>query len=189
MTALVTQVNSAIVTALAADQTAAIAAAVTTGLTSALSTAVTEEIVRTLTGGTSKNAPAFVRRANIGYGVVTAAVTAKDGSGALVTCFTAGVNGSRLDQLIFISAQATRAASSAMTGTIFLTDTAGANPQLFSEIVLPTLTPSTTVAGQIQTISFYNGLKLSAGQLVQAAISVYAGAQDRYVVWGIGGDY
>lgn len=120
---------------------------------------------------------------------ITAANTASDGSGALVTLFTAGVNGSRVDSIIFRNAQATAAASSAMVGKIFLTDTAGANPRLIEEIAIATATRSTTAIGAYSTVNFLNGLIIAPGQIIKVCQSVYAGAQDLNHVIAKGGDY
>ena len=48
-------------------------------------------------------APIFVLTPNIGFGRITAANTTSDGSGALITIFTAGANGSRLDFISIIN--------------------------------------------------------------------------------------
>ena len=55
--------------------------------------------------------PIFTLTPNIGLASVAAANTASDGSGTLVTLFTAGVNGSRLNSIICRNAQASPAAS------------------------------------------------------------------------------
>lgn len=133
--------------------------------------------------------PIFVLTPNLTSATVAAANTARDGSGTLVTLFTAGTNGSRLDFVTFNSAQATAAASSAMVGRIFVTDAAGANPVLLAEVALPTITASNTVIGQTQTIAFNNGLILASGQIVKCTISVFAGVQDQYQVTARGGNY
>lgn len=137
----------------------------------------------------ANQAPIFVLTPKCPSVTLAAANTARDGSGTLGTLFTAGTNGSRLDFVTFTSAQATPAASSAMVGRIFLTDTSGLNPVLIAEVVLATVTPSNTAAGQQQTVAFSNGLILASGQIVKVAISVYAGVQDQYQVIARGGDY
>jgi len=133
--------------------------------------------------------PLFAGICVASVGAIAASNTARDGSGALVTIYTAGINGDRIDRITFISAQATAAASSSMVGRIFITDTAGANPQLYWETVLPTLTPSNTVIGQRQQLTIAGGLNLDAGQIIKATISVYAGVQDRYVCFAEGGNF
>ena len=135
------------------------------------------------------SAPIFVGTPRTEIAEITAANTARDGSGTLVTLFTAGTSGSRVDFVTFNSAQATPAASSAMVGRVFITNTSGTNPVLLSEIALPTITASNTVIGQTQTIFYSNGLLLDAGQQLKVTISVYAGVQDKFQVIARGGDY
>jgi hypothetical protein len=120
---------------------------------------------------------------------IAAANTARDGSGALVTSFTAGASGSRLDFITFTSAQATAAASSLRIMRVFLTDTSGLNPRLISEVSLPAVTASNTAIGATATITFTNGLVIAAGQLIQTTQSVYAGVQDQTDVLSRGGDF
>jgi hypothetical protein len=133
--------------------------------------------------------PIFVGTPRTETAELTAANTARDGSGTLATLFTAGTSGSRVDFVTFNSAQATPAASSAMVGRVFVTNTSGLNPVLLSEIALPTITASNTVIGQTQTIFYSNGLLLDSGQQLRVAISVYAGVQDKFQVIARGGDY
>ena len=131
-----------------------------------------------------------IRAPNIGSCVLAAANVAKDGTGALGTPFTPGSNGSMLLRVYFNSAQLSRAANSAMTGCLFLTDSAGANPYFLAEIALPVVTGSTTAIGASRVISFaYDELFLPPGVLLKASISVYAGVQDRIVVVAVGGNF
>ena len=120
---------------------------------------------------------------------IAAANTARDGSGTLVTSFTAGASGSRLDFITFTSAQLTPAASSLRIMRVFLTDTSGLNPRLISEVSLPAVTASNTAIGATATITFTNGLVIAAGQIVQTTQSVYAGVQDQTDVLSRGGDF
>jgi len=120
---------------------------------------------------------------------IAAANTARDGSGTLVDLFTAGANGSRIDFITFISAQATPAASAARVQRVFLTDTAGLNPRLVQEIVLPAVTASATAIGATSTITFTNGLVINAGQIVKVSQSVYGSANDQTQAIARGGDY
>ena len=133
--------------------------------------------------------PIFVLTPNVGQQRLAAANTARDGSGTVPTAFTAGASGSRVDRIVFTSAQATAAASSAMVGRIFISDTAGANFRLYKEIAIVTATASTTVVGATQTITNTNGLILKSGQLLGCTISVYAGVQDQMDVTCEGGDF
>ncbi len=155
--------------------------------------------------------PVFVLVPNVGQGRITGVNTARDGSGSnIVTIFTAGTNGSRVDRIKLISAQASAAASSTMCWRIFVTDNAGSNPRLLIEIPVTGTTSSTTAIGSFgladfvngvtivtattTTVTIYNnaiigGLILKAGQVMQVAQSVYAGAQDQTDVTVFGGDF
>lgn len=133
--------------------------------------------------------PLFTLTPNIGRARLAAANTARDGSGSLVTAFTAGTNGSRVDSVTWTSAQATAAASSAMVAKIFITDTSGANPRMLAELAVPTLTPSTTVIGATVTYYFPGGLFMQSGALLQVCQSIFAGVQDQMDIIARGGDY
>jgi hypothetical protein len=137
----------------------------------------------------ANTSPIFTLVPNATVSTIAAANTARDGSGTLVTAFTAGTNGSRLDFIIFTSSQATAGASSARVQRVFLTDTSGLNPTIISEIVLSAVTASTTAIGATATITFTNGLILKSGQVVKVAQSVYASAADNTSVLARGGDY
>jgi hypothetical protein len=72
-------------------------------------------------------------------GQVSTANTARDGTGTLATIFTAGSSGSRIDD-IKIQATGTTTAGAVR---LFLHD--GTNARLYDEILVPAITPSTTV--------------------------------------------
>jgi hypothetical protein len=76
-------------------------------------------------------------------GQVSTANTARDGTGTLATIFTAGItagsSGSRIDD-IKIQATGTTTAGAVR---LFLHD--GTNARLYDEILVPAITPSTTV--------------------------------------------
>lgn len=153
----------------------------------------------------ANTAPLYTLTPNLSSATVAAANTARDGSGTLVTLFTAGTNGSRLDMIKFTSAQLSAAASSTMVVRVFVTDNAGANPRLILESVMTTLTPSTTVIGSVVVLdlmngttlnnttvtqnNFYGGLNLASGQIVKVTQSIFAGVQDQNHVFAKGGDY
>ena len=133
--------------------------------------------------------PIFTLTPNATVSNVAAANTARDGSGALVTAFTAGANGSRIDFITFTSSQATPAASAARVMRIFLTDTNGANPRLIGEIVLSAVTASNTAIGSTSTFTFTNGLIIRSGQIIKVSQSIYGSAADATDVLTRGGDY
>lgn len=148
--------------------------------------------------------PIFVLTPNTAQSRISAANTARDGSGSLVTAFTAGSNGSRVESITFTSAQVIAAASSSMVVRVFVTDNAGANPRLLCEGALTGVTASNTAIGATITFDFNTGTVLPAntlligirtpiilvsGQLIKVCQSVYAGAQDQNDVIIRGGDF
>lgn len=132
--------------------------------------------------------PIFTLIPNASLCNIAAANTARDGSGTLVTAFTAGTNGSRVDFITFTSSQATPALSQARVQRVFLTDVSGANPRLISEVVLPAVTASNIAIGATATITFTNGLVIKSGQLIQVSQSLYT-SNDATDVLVRGGDY
>lgn len=143
---------------------------------------------------TTANYPRYIDVPILGQAAVTAANTARDGSGTLVDLFTAGSSdagskGSRVERIVWISAQATAAASSAMVGRVYVTDSSGSNPKLRAEVAIATATASNTAIGALATITFSGGLILPKGCKIQVAQSVYAGVQDKMHVTAEGGDF
>jgi hypothetical protein len=133
--------------------------------------------------------PIFSQTPKLGRAVLAAANTARDGSGTIPTAYTAGSNGAYIKKVVFTSAQATAAASSAMVGRVFTSIDAGTTWDLRAEVAITTVTASNTAIGATSTISFTDGLQLTASALIGVTISVYAGAQDRMQVLVEGGDY
>jgi len=133
--------------------------------------------------------PIFVLTPNFSTAASAAANTASDGSGALVTLFTAGANGSLITSIKASNAQIAALLSSSMVVRVFVTDTIGANPRLVSEAALPAATRSLTAVGATVTINFLGGLQLAAGQIVKVCQSAYAGVQDLTHFSAQGGDY
>jgi len=133
--------------------------------------------------------PIFTLTPNAAVSTIAAANTARDGSGTLVTAFTAGANGSRVDFITFTSSQATAAASAARVQRVFLTDTSGLNPTLIQEIVLAAVTASTTAIGATSTITFTNGLVIASGQIIKVSQSIYGSAADGTATLVRGGNY
>jgi TRAP-type mannitol/chloroaromatic compound transport system substrate-binding protein len=115
--------------------------------------------------------------------------TASDGSGTLVTLFTAGPQGSRVERITATNAQVSAAASTANVIRVFLTDTSGNNPRLIAEAALPAATRTTAVIGATVTITFLNGISLASGQLLKVCQAVYAGVQDLTHFVAYGGDF
>ena len=133
--------------------------------------------------------PIFPRSPVIGRARLSAAVTASNGSGSLTTLLTAGASGSRVDYITFTNSQLAMAASSAMVGKVFLSNTAAADPYIIAEVAIATVTRSATAVGATQTITFAGGLVIPSGSVISVAQSVYAGAQDQFDVIARGGHY
>lgn len=115
---------------------------------------------------------------------VTAATTDRTGATTtnLVELLTAGTDGTKITQ-IGAKVAGTNAATLVL---IFITDTAGANPKLFDEIALASVTASTTVTSQRQ-VTAYSDLQLKSGQKVLVGITV--AVTDGVNVFTIKGDY
>lgn len=133
--------------------------------------------------------PVFTLTPNIGICNVAAANTASDGSGALVTLFTAGAQGSMVFRIRYTNAQASAAASSAMVIKFFITDTGGANPTLLCEAALPVITRTVAVIGATGIYTFTDGVVIPSGTLIKVCQSVYAGVQDLMHYAAEGGNF
>ena len=133
--------------------------------------------------------PIFTLVPNCPSATIAAANTSRDGSGALVTLFTAGANGSLISRIVFTNSQATAGISALKVCRIFVTDTAGANPKLRGEILLPALTASNTVIGATATFTFTDNLVIKSGQIVKVSQSLCATALENTDVFAEGGDY
>ena len=81
-------------------------------------------------------------------GQVSTANTARDGTGTIATIFTAGSNGSRVDD-IWITATGTTTAG---VVRLFIND--GTNTRLWQEVMVTAATPSTTV--QVFNTALFN---------------------------------
>ena len=93
---------------------------------------------------------------------VSVANTARNGTGTIVTVFTAGASGSRIDD-IYITATGTTTAG---VVRLFLND--GTNTYLFEEILVTAITPSTTVQ-VFQSVQLNLGLVLANGWSLRAS--------------------
>jgi len=133
--------------------------------------------------------PIFTLTPKIGIATVAAANTESDGTGVLVTLFTAGAQGSRIERIRYANAQSSAAASSAMVVRFFVSDTGGINPTLLVEVAVPAATRTVAVVGAGNVYTFTNGLSIPSGTIISVIQSVYAGAQDLMHYVAEGGDY
>jgi hypothetical protein len=93
---------------------------------------------------------------------VSVANTARNGTGTIVTVFTAGASGSRIDD-IYITATGTTTAG---VVRLFLND--GTNTYLFEEILVTAITPSTTVS-VFQAVLLNQAIVLASGWSLRAS--------------------
>jgi hypothetical protein len=84
--------------------------------------------------------PAFASVPKVAFGQVSTANTARDGTGTLVTIVTGAASGTRISSVRVTAAGTTTAG----VVRLFLND--GTNTRLLAEILVPAITPSTTVA-------------------------------------------
>lgn len=134
---------------------------------------------------TANTSPIFPLTPNLSWGKLLAANTAKDGTGTVVTVFTAGANGARLDYLK-VRALGTNVAT---VLRVFVNNgsdpTVDANNSLILEqtIAASTLSEVAALADNIVQLD----LSLPAGYKINVTIgtTVAAGLQ----VTGVGGDY
>jgi hypothetical protein len=93
---------------------------------------------------------------------VSTANTNRNGTGTIATVFTAGSNGSRIDD-IYITATGTTTAG---VVRLFLND--GTNTYLFDEILVTAITPSTTVS-VFQAVLLNPAIVLATGWSLRAS--------------------
>lgn len=86
------------------------------------------------------SSPIFATTPRIGLAQVSAANTNRDGTGTIVTVFSAGALGSRIDSIELTATVTTTAG----VIRLFLND--GTNTRLWKEILVTAITPSASVA-------------------------------------------
>jgi hypothetical protein len=126
--------------------------------------------------------PAFAATPRVGMGLISTANTNRDGTGTLVTIFTAGANGSKIER-IRVKAIETTVASLVR---IFIHD--GSNARLYDEIDVAALTVSQTVKGAEGELDLSTPGK---ALLLPAGYSLRAAPHDakQHIVMAFGGDY
>jgi hypothetical protein len=118
--------------------------------------------------------------------IVTVTTATTDRTGAtttnLVELLTAGTDGTKITQI----GAKVAGTNTACLVLIFITDTAGANPKLYDEILLSAVTATTTVTSD-RKVTAYSDLQLKSGQkvLVGTTVAQAAGVN----IFAIKGDY
>lgn len=130
----------------------------------------------------ANTSPIFLLTPNNGIASVSTANTARDGTGTIATIFTAGANGSRVEEIVV---KATGDPADSVV-TVFLYD--GSTYHLFDEFDIgDPAAASATVAGYREARTYRN-LMLASGWSIRAAITVALTAGVMKVICH-GGDY
>lgn len=123
--------------------------------------------------------PSFASTVRVGLGTLATADTARTGTPTdVVTVFTAGSSGSRIDEINIIATATTTA------GVVRLWIYNGTTYYLFEEILVSAITPSTSVATFNTTLTF-NNFMLPTGHSLRATTNNSEG----FNVIAFGGDF
>lgn len=128
--------------------------------------------------------PNFTSTPKASVATISTANTNRDGTGTIVSVFTAGSSGSRIDQIIV---QATATTTAGLVD-LYLHD--GTNAHLIREIAVTAITPSTTTAAFNATLSSQTNpdflpLFLQSGWSLRAAPQ----KAESFRVFAEGGDF
>lgn len=131
--------------------------------------------------------PIFVITPKVSWGKLTAANTAKDGTGAVVTIFTAGTNGGRVEKLI-IHPLGTNVQTLVRVFINNGADNAVAtNNSLIAEIELSATTLAELTAQTPKELPFIDGLILPSGYKINVVLSTAVAAGHQ--ITALGGDF
>lgn len=125
---------------------------------------------------------------------VAAANTARDGSGTegtnIFLLFTAGVNGARVDRIIYTAA-GTLVANTAGCLRVFISAAAGSNKRLWREYPISATTPSVSAVGanNFNTSTIDGGLALGAREQLWVTSHIADSAGNQFDVVAQGGDF
>lgn len=136
------------------------------------------------------NAQQYIATPRSAVATISAANTAFDGSGTIVTVFTAGTSGARIERVVV---EATASTVSGLVNLFVGTDGAAnttANTHLYDSAIVTQVTPSTTVAPFTTTMEEFTEpnkwpLILGPGQTLRASTTIAQG----FRVIAVGGDY
>lgn len=120
--------------------------------------------------------PIFGRKAAIGGVTLSAANTARDGSGSITTLVAGVTDGRRIDRITFISAQATAAANAATVVRVFLSFDSGSTWTLYDELALGAVTASNTAVGARGQLTYARGIILETTAYVIGVTTAVRGS-------------
>jgi len=127
--------------------------------------------------------PIFAITPKMNFADLSGTTTDKTGGTTtnMKTLVTAGSNGTKVTQI------GVKIAGTSVAGTllIFITDTSGANPKLFDEILISAITSSTTVV-TFRAFNTYSDLELASGQLIQVGVTALSADA---IAWAQQGDF
>jgi hypothetical protein len=127
--------------------------------------------------------PQFAAVPRVSVGVISVANSNRNGSGAVVDCFTAGPNGSLVRRITI------QAIVSTSAGTVRIYVSIGGTTYLYREIAVPAITVSGTVQAFNSSFTLYDansdGMPLPSGGIIRASTEV---ANNMNVIVE-GGDY
>jgi hypothetical protein len=124
-------------------------------------------------------APAYAATPRHAVGALSAANTNRDGTGTVVTVFTAGASGSRIDKVRV----AAKGNTTAGVVRLFIYD--GTNYALWDEFLVTAITPSTAVSVFETEEEFTYPILLPAGYSLRASTH----NAETFSVFAIGGDF
>lgn len=136
--------------------------------------------------------PLFPKTPNVTAAALSAANTARDGSGVVVTGFVAGSNGSVLDRIVIRNSCPTNtgAANSSTVIRFYLSDTSGVNYRLYREFRVNLIALLATNEGNNYIVPIIGGLLMQSGQKMGCTTSNRAlTTADNYHVTFEGFDY
>jgi hypothetical protein len=111
----------------------------------------------------ANTAPIFTKVPNVGLGQISAANTNRDGTGTLVSIFTAGSEGSYIEGCVITATVTTTA------GMVRFYAYDGSNNRLILEVPVTAITPSGTVAAFTATPTLFDGFPLPTGWIIKAS--------------------
>lgn len=126
--------------------------------------------------------PQFISVANVGIVSVSTANTARDGSGTVVTAWTAGASGGKVNRVVL---KATGQPADSIV-TMFIND--GGGLDLFDEFDLGAPAAASTTVTGFRMERVYDDLVLEAGYIVAFAITV-ALSSGVIIATVLGGDF
>lgn len=133
----------------------------------------------------ANNFPIYSATPNVAFGQITTANTAKDGTGTVVTVFTAGANGGRVEK-IRMRAKGTNVAT---VCRIFINN-GGANSTPSNNVLYDEITlPATTLSEVAQLLNQEIILNLSLPAAYTVMITIGTTVAAGYAITCLGGDY